>query len=186
MLPLNIVGMPYYDTPLLSNFSLAEYATASSPMFHPPAKIPASVLSSMRVFSGVGYAVLPKEMQGKRNVVCKSSKANLLVDRRGKFVRGDAAEGGAKFGADRRESGPRFRSEKSRAGNAAVDDVSNLKRMTMSSRLIRGISFHASSLPQRQRTSSTLTGNQACQGIIVKWKSSTLDLVSKTSILSKR
>ncbi|KAJ9099926.1 hypothetical protein QFC21_003931 [Naganishia friedmannii] len=122
--PLNIVGMPYYDTPLLSNFSLAEYATASSPIFHPPAKIPTSILSSMRVFSGVGYAVLPKEMQGKRNVVCKSSKANLLVDRRGKFVRGDAAEGGDKFGGDRRESGPRFRSEKSRAGNEAVDDPS--------------------------------------------------------------
>lgn len=85
----------------------------------------------MRVFSGVGYAVLPKEMQGKRNVVCKSSKANLLVDRRGKFVRGDAAEGGAKFGGDRRESGPRFRSEKSRAGNDSVDDVSLFILMTL-------------------------------------------------------
>jgi hypothetical protein len=114
--PLNIVGMPYYDTPLLSNFSLAEYATASSPIFHPPAKIPTSILSSMRVFSGVGYAVLPQEMPGKR---------------RGKFVRGDAAEGGAKCGGDRRESGPRFRSEKSRAGNDSVDDVSLFILMTL-------------------------------------------------------
>jgi hypothetical protein len=126
--PLNIVGMPYYDTPLLSNFSLAEYATASSPIFHPPPKIPASILSSMRVFSGVGYAVLPKEMQGKRNVVCRESKANLLVDRRGKFVRGDVDGDGGKFavGSGRRESGPRFRSEKSRAGKEIdAEDVSS-------------------------------------------------------------
>lgn len=120
--------MPFYDTPLLSNFSLAEYATASSPIFHPPPKIPASILSSMRVFSGVGYAVLPKEMQGKRNVVCRESKANLLVDRRGKFVRGDVDGDAGKFSVGsggRRESGPRFRSEKSRAGKEAdAEDVS--------------------------------------------------------------
>lgn len=126
--PLNVVGMPFYDTPLLSNFSLAEYATASSPIFHPPPKIPTSILSSMRVFSGVGYAVLPKEMQGKRNVVCQNAKTNLLVDRRGKFVRGDVDGDAGKFAGGtggRRESGPRFRSEKSRAGKEAdPEDVS--------------------------------------------------------------
>lgn len=82
----------------------------------------------MRVFSGVGYAVLPKEMQGKRNVVCQNAKANLLVDRRGKFVRGDVDGDAGKFAGGtggRRESGPRFRSEKSRAGKEAeAEDVS--------------------------------------------------------------
>ena len=72
--------------------------------------------------------MLPKEMQGKRNVVCRESKANLLVDRRGKFVRGDVDGDAGKFSvgaSGRRESGPRFRSEKSRAGtDADVDDVS--------------------------------------------------------------
>lgn len=139
--PLNVVGMPFYDTPLLSNFSLAEYATASSPIFHPPPKIPTSILSSMRVFSGVGYAVLPKEMQGKRNVVCRNSKGNLLVDRRGKFVRGDVDGYAGKFAGGtggRRESGPRFRSEKSRAGkDAEADDVSCRRPKLIVSRLTR-------------------------------------------------
>ena len=103
--------MPYYDTPLLSNFSPTDYATSSSPLFNPAKGIPSSVLASMRMIDGVGYAPLPRELKGKRNVVCEDSASNIISS-------DSTLYGGAKRGknAIRKESGPKFRSERNRRG----------------------------------------------------------------------
>lgn len=114
-----MLGMPYYGKPLLSNFSISEYATASSPILNPPQAIPPTVLSSMRVIDGVGYAPLPKELKGKRNVVCQDSRVNLLYDSKGESL-GQAAADKRNRSGQRRESGPKFRSEKAKKGDTAA------------------------------------------------------------------
>lgn len=95
--PLNSVGMPYYDTPLLSNLPNEAYCPpGSSPFFNPPTvDIPLAVLSGARQVDFVGYAQTPRELKGTRNRVASSAKS-----RAGK---------GAK---QRRVSEPRFRSER--------------------------------------------------------------------------
>lgn len=60
--------MPYYDTPLLSGSAIL---STPATYFPPPAKIPEQVLKTMRVHDFVGYAALPKELRGKRNVAPK-------------------------------------------------------------------------------------------------------------------
>lgn len=65
--PLNRVGMPYYDKELLSYYDhpLVPASTAVAP----PQKIPPQVLNSVRVQDHLQYAILPKELRGRRNVV---------------------------------------------------------------------------------------------------------------------
>jgi PAB-dependent poly(A)-specific ribonuclease subunit 2 len=123
--PLNVIGMPFYDTPLLSNFAPADYATASSPLFNPSKPIPSAVLANMRIIDGVGYAPLPRDMKGKRNVVCEDSSANLISADSGPH----GIMGRGKL-ALRKESGPKFRSERNRRGAAEVldDEVSFTRR----------------------------------------------------------
>ncbi|KAH8081265.1 ubiquitin carboxyl-terminal hydrolase-domain-containing protein [Filobasidium floriforme] len=125
--PLNVIGMPFYDTPLLSNFAPADYATASSPLFNPSKPIPSAVLANMRIIDGVGYAPLPRDMKGKRNVVCEDSSANLISADSGPH----GIMGRGKL-ALRKESGPKFRSERNRRGAAEVldDEASGLTGLT--------------------------------------------------------
>lgn len=99
--PLNLVGVPHYEDPLLSNFSPADYATVYSPFFNPPEPISQSVLATLNYQDFVGYGQLPKEFKGKRNVVTARPGAGKQCLPRGAI------------GA-RRESEPRFRSEKDR------------------------------------------------------------------------
>jgi PAB-dependent poly(A)-specific ribonuclease subunit 2 len=113
--PLNVIGLPFYDDPLLSNFSLAGYATSSSPLFNSSPAVPVNVLSNMRIIDGVGYAPLPRELKGKRNVVCKQSTANFMNSINGEEHR-SVATGARGRTSHRRESGPKFRSEKNRHG----------------------------------------------------------------------
>ena len=59
--------MPYYSEYLLSSYdkdfqSVPEY-------YPPPTKIPPQVLASLRQVEGVSFAQLPRELQGKRNVI---------------------------------------------------------------------------------------------------------------------
>ena len=116
-----MIGLPFYDSPLLSNFAPTDYATASSPLFNPSKPIPSSVLANMRIIDGVGYAPLPRDMKGKRNVVCADSSANLMSTDssfHGAVGRGKLAQ--------RKESGPKFRSERHRRGGAeALDEEVN-------------------------------------------------------------
>jgi PAB-dependent poly(A)-specific ribonuclease subunit 2 len=95
--PLNSIGMPYYDTSLLSNLPSAAYCpVASSPFFNPPSELPLAVLSAARQVDFVGYAQTPRELKGTRNRVPGPSKAR-------------AGKNGLK---QRRVSEPRFRSER--------------------------------------------------------------------------
>lgn len=117
--PLNVIGMPLYTEKLTSNLAPQVYMTQSSPLVRPPPKIPREVLATVRMVDGIGYAPLPREMRGRRNVVCARADANFLPQLR------DAV--GARPGdAMRRESGPRFRSERERHQRAATDEVSGL------------------------------------------------------------
>lgn len=59
--------MPHYSTQLLSSWTPALLPEKS--YYPPPTKVPPQVLSSMKVNEFVGYATLPKELQGRRNVV---------------------------------------------------------------------------------------------------------------------
>lgn len=116
--PLNVIGTPWYDKPLLSNFSICEYATASSPILSAPQSIPRAVLADMRVIDGVGYAPLPRELKGKRNVVCRDSRLNLLYNMKGEHLDQTTANARNRAG-QRKESWPKFRSEKTKKGESA-------------------------------------------------------------------
>jgi hypothetical protein len=58
--------MPYYNEELLSYYHHLMPASTAVP---PPQKIPPQVLSSVRVQDHLQYAILPKELRGRRNVV---------------------------------------------------------------------------------------------------------------------
>lgn len=92
--------MPHYTEPLLSNFPPSYYAPTTSPFFNPPEPLPAAVLSSMRMVDYVGYATLPRELRGKRYTVQARPGAGKRATARGH--------------PGRRDSAPRFRSEKDR------------------------------------------------------------------------
>ncbi|TIB23248.1 hypothetical protein E3P77_01775 [Wallemia ichthyophaga] len=66
--PLNTIGLPYYDTPLLSSMPLHMPLPDSSPMFNPPIQIPASVSKSLRTDIFPAHAHNPQENKGKRNL----------------------------------------------------------------------------------------------------------------------
>ena len=104
--PLSTVGMPYYREALLSNFSPEDYAPVTSPFFNPPEQVPQAVLASMKMSGHMGYANLPTDLKGKRLV--KTARPGA----------GKRATGRAR--AHRRESGPRFRSEKERDRKASI------------------------------------------------------------------
>ncbi|GMK57719.1 hypothetical protein CspeluHIS016_0405530 [Cutaneotrichosporon spelunceum] len=100
-LPLNAIGVPHYEDPLLSNCSPANYATVYSPFFNPPEPIPQSILATLQYQDFVGYGQLPKEFKERRNVVTARAGAGKQCLPRGAI-------------GNRRESEPRFRSEKDR------------------------------------------------------------------------
>ncbi|KIM28988.1 hypothetical protein M408DRAFT_329031 [Serendipita vermifera MAFF 305830] len=65
--PLNAIGVPYYSDYLLSAYdkdfqSVPEY-------YPPPMKIPPQIMSSLRQVDGLAFAQMPKELQGRRNVI---------------------------------------------------------------------------------------------------------------------
>jgi hypothetical protein len=65
--PLNSIGLPYYDTQLLSSWS-SQFATTIGD-YLPPTKIPPQVLNTMKTNDNVAYAPFPKELRGRRNVI---------------------------------------------------------------------------------------------------------------------
>ncbi|KAE8243977.1 hypothetical protein A4X03_0g7643 [Tilletia caries] len=73
--PLSALGLPYYDSPLLSSFDKwSHYAGAASPLFNAPVKPDPAILATLRQTDFVGYASLPRHMRGKRNAVSVSSQ----------------------------------------------------------------------------------------------------------------
>ncbi|QRW27499.1 PAB-dependent poly(A)-specific ribonuclease subunit PAN2 [Rhizoctonia solani] len=65
--PLSTIGLTYYKTPLLSS-QLSLAVPHGIQAYPPPAKIPQKVLDTMRTVDFVGYAQLPKDLVGRRNV----------------------------------------------------------------------------------------------------------------------
>lgn len=69
---LGSIGLPYYKTPLLSSQISLSVPHGIQP-FPPPAKIPPKVLETMRTVDFVGYAPLPKDLVGRRNVAATAA-----------------------------------------------------------------------------------------------------------------
>lgn len=72
--PLNSIGMPYYSEELLSSWTPRFHPPSYCLVAPPPPKIPPQVLSSIKFNDNVGYATLPKELKGRRNVVIAQAK----------------------------------------------------------------------------------------------------------------
>lgn len=66
---LSSVGMPYYDSSLLSAFPYDAYTSESSPLFNPSQKIDAAILTGMRTSDAVAYAPWPRHLKGRRNLL---------------------------------------------------------------------------------------------------------------------
>lgn len=118
--PLNIIGMPHYTEPLLSNIPLSDYAPVTSPFFNPPEPVPAPILAAMKMTDMIGYATMPRELKGKRYVRTARPGA-------GKWATGKG------WTTARKESGPKFRSEKERlklsgSREAGEEEVSPIAR----------------------------------------------------------
>ncbi|KAI0329853.1 hypothetical protein GY45DRAFT_1324455 [Cubamyces sp. BRFM 1775] len=86
--PLNSIGMPYYNTLLLSSWT--KDFIPRTLYFPPPAKIPQQVLNSIKVNDTIAYATLPKELRGRRNVVPSAPKKAGGRFRSGRFRQNDS------------------------------------------------------------------------------------------------
>jgi len=64
--PLNLVGLPYYDSQLLSAWT--PQLVLANVSFPPPPKIPPQILGTMKWKDNVAYAALPRELKGHRNM----------------------------------------------------------------------------------------------------------------------
>jgi hypothetical protein len=63
--PLNSIGLPFYNSPLLSWTPQLESVKVSTA----PMKIPQSVVSAIKMNDGIAYAPLPRELKGRRNMI---------------------------------------------------------------------------------------------------------------------
>ncbi|TFK29824.1 hypothetical protein FA15DRAFT_690571 [Coprinopsis marcescibilis] len=79
--PLNTIGLPFYEAPLLSAWSPVVSAT---PYYPPAQRIPPQVLQSIKTNDNIAYAPLPKELRGRRNVVSVGPKKDSARFRSGK------------------------------------------------------------------------------------------------------
>jgi len=78
--PLNSIGVPYFDSQLLSAWppNLSPKVSSS------PTKIPLQVLASMKYNENVAYATLPKELRGRRNMTNSVPRKGISRFRSGK------------------------------------------------------------------------------------------------------
>ncbi|KAJ6546999.1 ubiquitin carboxyl-terminal hydrolase-domain-containing protein [Mycena capillaripes] len=68
--PLNSIGLPYYESRLLSSWTPLFISTPLN--YPPPAKIPPQILTTMKLNDNIAYAALPRELKGRRNMVSGS------------------------------------------------------------------------------------------------------------------
>ncbi|KAG6814297.1 hypothetical protein H0H92_013422 [Tricholoma furcatifolium] len=80
--PLNTVGLPHYDTQLLSAWTAS--LAPPAPFYPPPPKIPAQLLHAMKMKDNISYAALPKELKGRRNMISVEPQKNNGRFRSGK------------------------------------------------------------------------------------------------------
>lgn len=103
------IGLPYYDTMLMSSIPYSEYTSEASPLLNPPKKLDPTVLKTMRTVDNISYAPLPRHLKGKRNQVSGLGPGGMSA--------GGAAKASAngRKPEDRRRIGiPLFRSERER------------------------------------------------------------------------
>ncbi|KAG1718919.1 PAB-dependent poly-A-specific ribonuclease subunit PAN2, partial [Suillus occidentalis] len=86
--PLNSIGMPHYNTLLLSSWT-PQFLPRSGILSPPPPKIPPQVLSTMKMNDNIAYAALPKELRGRRNRVPVTAAKDQGRFRSGKGRRDD-------------------------------------------------------------------------------------------------
>ncbi|KAG1748914.1 PAB-dependent poly-A-specific ribonuclease subunit PAN2 [Suillus paluster] len=86
--PLNSIGMPHYNTLLLSSWT-PQFLPRSGILSPPPPKIPPQVLSTMKMNDNIAYAALPKELRGRRNRVLVTTAKDQGRFRSGKGRRDD-------------------------------------------------------------------------------------------------
>ncbi|KAF8969950.1 ubiquitin carboxyl-terminal hydrolase-domain-containing protein [Flammula alnicola] len=82
--PLNSVGMPYFDTQLLSAWPSNLSSKAVS--YSPPQNIPSQILASMKFNENIAYATLPKELRGRRNMTNAEPRKGVGRFRSGKTM----------------------------------------------------------------------------------------------------
>lgn len=88
--PLNSIGMPHYNTLLLSSWT-PQFLPRSGILSPPPPKIPPQVLSTMKMNDNIAYAALPKELRGRRNRVPVTAAKDQGRFRSGKGRRDDVS-----------------------------------------------------------------------------------------------
>ncbi|KAJ7789389.1 ubiquitin carboxyl-terminal hydrolase-domain-containing protein [Mycena olivaceomarginata] len=79
--PLNSIGLPYYESRLLSSWTPLFVSTPAN--YPPPAKIPPQILATMKLNDNIAYAPLPRELKGRRNMVPAGSR-----NKKGRFRSG--------------------------------------------------------------------------------------------------
>jgi hypothetical protein len=80
--PLNSIGMPYFDSQLLSAWPVNLHPKPAT--YPPPAKIPPQILASMKYNQNIAYASLPKELRGRRNMTTAEPRKGGARFRSGK------------------------------------------------------------------------------------------------------
>lgn len=70
--PLNSIGLPYYDSEMLSAWS--PLFISGTTEYLPSPKVPLQITNTMKYNEGIAYAALPKELRGRRNVVNSGRK----------------------------------------------------------------------------------------------------------------
>ncbi|KAI0303542.1 PAB-dependent poly-A-specific ribonuclease subunit PAN2 [Multifurca ochricompacta] len=118
--PLNSVGLPYYNTLLLSSWTPQLESVKGSTV---PMKIPQSVLSAIKTNDGIAYAPLPRELKGRRNMIIAATPKDQGRFRSGK-QRGDVSARGELAEADHNpdEAPPRYRKVEIEYSKFGVED----------------------------------------------------------------
>jgi hypothetical protein len=161
--PLNSIGMPYYDKPLLSRLP-ASFDFVPSPLHHTPIPIDPSILATVKNLDFVGYAPYPASARaaGRRNQV----PSDLGIK------------------AKRAMDVPMFRSEKdrqqqqSRSRQGRIVSVGRLMSCHPKNDIDLSL-LHGRWINRRKLTTIKLK----CRIIIEKLKLNTVDLEWKISIL---
>ncbi|KAF9567565.1 hypothetical protein CPC08DRAFT_703099 [Agrocybe pediades] len=80
--PLNSIGMPYFDTQLLSAWPSTLHSRGFG--VSSPPRIPPQILATMKYNENIAYAPLPKELRGRRNVTSTVPRKEIGRFRSGK------------------------------------------------------------------------------------------------------
>lgn len=102
--PLSVIGLPYYDEPLLSNWT---HQTGNAPASKVPPPIPLEVLATMKIIDGVGYARNPGFIKRNQQYARRQSDAKEFPKFRSEQERENSTRraNSATPTSDRRRSG---------------------------------------------------------------------------------